>query len=216
MSSLSADQKAAILEAQASGQSDPAIIAILTGCETSAVQEFLSKRSQRTPQEELQGEIDRTTDLIQVAEMEYRSNPSNQNAQAIRTLQATRRDLIKDLSTYADPDRDVRILDSAILAPFIEEVLLHAATFVRSTRTENVALSPDDKADAVKAAFDNNFVLFTQRVETSYRTVFGRLSEHFDVNVDVDELDSSNNLLDSSSLDEAEGPVRPARKKGAK
>lgn len=199
--SLTPDQKASILEVQASGQNDTNIIAMLTGCSSSAVHEFLSKRAARTPQEELRDEIDRVTDLIRVAEDVYRLEASNQNAQALRTLQSTRRDLIKDLASHADPDRDVRTLDSTILAPFLEEILLNTATFVRSTRAEGISLASDSKAEAMRAAFDNNFVLLTQRLDEAYRRVFARLTAHFDVQIDVDDLDSSRALLNSASLD---------------
>lgn len=211
-------------ECIAEGHTNPDVIATLLGVDVEKVQAALAEsksENSRNHKRDILMEIASMSELLDIAKEQYRDKPISMHAQALSTLVTTRANLLKQLSLFADPKADIRLLDTQVLAPLVRGLIVALSRMMQGLIRSLSSLMPDERKPAMREIVDRLFLHLSSEVQAQYTSAVASVGVHFQVELDgeeVKELESNTELgkltkaVETSEEDDWESPPPPLQR----
>lgn len=187
----------AIRQCLEEGYVDPEIISLRSGVDVEEVEAYLQRKGiavrrvsqdqQQSPAQILRTEIASLQENMKVASETFRDNPSGQNASAIKTLHTAWLQLVDRLARLDDPEDNLRITDSQVFGPLVQDMLMSVGSFVHTVQADLMDMLPD-RSSQLREMFERSFRLTGEQIKAAYIKAVGRLQNQFCTNADVNTL----------------------------
>lgn len=187
----------AIRQCLEEGYVDPEIISLRSGVDVEEVEAYLQRKGisvrrasqdqQQSPAQILRTEIASLQENMKVASETFRDNPSGQNASAIKTLHTAWLQLVDRLARLDDPEDNLRITDSQVFGPLVQDMLMSVGSFVHTIQADLMDMLPD-RSSQLREMFERSFRLAGEQIKAAYIKAVGRLQNQFCTNADVNTL----------------------------